>query len=123
MVKPGGLVFHAIDLCDHLSYFDPKARGKSYCRFDGPTWDRWLNSKTQYINRIQRPEWLSMFEDGRIRVRGGGAGERSRVVSSTVERSARHRRRVHPSYAYLTRVDLETTTLVVVLRKPLERMD
>ena len=52
-------MFHAIHLCDHLSYFDPKARAKSYCRFDGVTWDRWLNSKTQYINRIQRPEWLS----------------------------------------------------------------
>ena len=122
VVKPGGFVFHAIDLCDHLSYFDPKARAKSYCRFDGVTWDRWLNSKTQYINRIQRPEWLSKFE------RAGF----ERVAEESVSDPEWFRRplndplgidAVHPSYAYLTRVDLETTTLVVVLRKPLELTD
>ena len=117
LVKPGGLVLHAIDLCDHLSYFDPKAPAKAYCRFDGPTWDRWFNSKTQYINRIQRPQWLSLFE------RAGFECVAEEPVSDLEWRRRPIKdplgiTRVHRSYADLTQLDLQTTTLVVVLRKP-----
>jgi hypothetical protein len=51
------------DRVDHLSYYDPKAPPKLYYRFDGAVWDKWINSKVQYINRVQRPEWLSLFKE------------------------------------------------------------
>jgi SAM-dependent methyltransferase len=63
LLRPGCYAYHSIDLMDHLSYYDPKASMKLYYRFDGARWDRWINSKVQYINRIQRPEWLALFED------------------------------------------------------------
>ena len=116
LMRPDSYAFHSIDLCDHLSNFDPKAPTKFYYKFDGSTWDRWFNSKVQYINRVQRPEWLTFF-------RRAGFELVSEDTVCGVEKGREHLRdplgieKVHPFYANLAQLDLETRTLLLLLRK------
>jgi len=107
LLKPGSVTFHSIDLIDHLSYFDPKAPPKFYYRLDGATWDRWINSKVQYINRVQRPEWLSLFE------RAG-----FELVSEEVKNGPPGIKKIHASYSHLSEPELDTNILMLCLRKP-----
>jgi hypothetical protein len=92
---------------DHLSYYDPKASMKLYYRFDGAKWDRWINSRVQYINRLQHPEWLALFEDAGFE-----------CVSEELVRGSHGVERVHPCYSYLSDSDRDVNILKLVLRKP-----
>jgi SAM-dependent methyltransferase len=107
LLRPGALTYHSIDLIDHLSYYDPKAPAKLYYRFDGAVWDKWVNSKVQYINRVQRPEWLSLFREAGFD-----------VVSEDVTQGPHGNAKVHPSYASLSATELEMNTLMLAFRKP-----
>lgn len=107
VMRAGSFTFHSIDLRDHLSNYDLKAPAKFYYRFDGTTWDQWFNSKVQYINRLQRPEWLSLFR------RAG-----FECVSEETVYEPHGVANVHPSYSHLTQPELDTRTLILVLRKP-----
>jgi hypothetical protein len=107
LLRPGALTYHSIDLIDHLSYYDPKVPSKLYYRFDGAVWDKWVNSKVQYINRVQRPEWLSLFQEAGFD-----------CVSEDVTNGPHGIAKVHPSYANLSSAELEMNTLMLVFRKP-----
>jgi hypothetical protein len=107
LMRPGAYTYHFIDLMDHLSNFDPKSSLKLYYRFDGEVWDRWVNSKVQYINRVQRPRWLELFQQVGFE-----------LVSEDAEYGAHGIRRVHPSYSYLSQSELDTNKLILVFRKP-----
>ena len=107
LLRPGALTYHSIDLIDHLSYYDPKAPAKLYYRFDGAVWDKWVNSKVQYINRVQRPEWLALFQEAGFD-----------LVSEDVTHGPHGNAKVHPSYANLSSAELETNTLMLAFRKP-----
>lgn len=107
LLKPGAVTFHSIDLIDHLSYFDPKAPPKAYYKLDGTTWDRWVNSKVQYINRVQRPEWLSLFEHAGFE-----------LVSEEVKPGPPGIKKIHASYSHLSEPELDTNILMLCLRKP-----
>jgi SAM-dependent methyltransferase len=61
LLRPGGYAVHQIDLVDHYHYFDTAMSPKNYYRYDDRTWRRWFENEVQYFNRIQRPEWRSLF--------------------------------------------------------------
>ncbi len=61
-LRPGAWSVHQIDLVDHYHYFDASSSTKNYYRHEDDAWRRWFESDVQYINRIQRPEWLQRFE-------------------------------------------------------------
>jgi cyclopropane fatty-acyl-phospholipid synthase-like methyltransferase len=61
ILRPGGYSMHQIDLGDHLSYYDPRARAKNYLRYDDKTWKRFFENGVQYFNRVQKPEWMGLF--------------------------------------------------------------
>ena len=107
LMRPGAYTYHFIDLMDHLANFDPKSSLKLYYRFDGEAWDRWINSKVQYINRIQRPRWVELFQQVGFE-----------LISEDAEYGAHGIRRVHPSYSYLSQSELDTNKLILVFRKP-----
>jgi SAM-dependent methyltransferase len=62
VLKPGGWSLHSIDTQDHLSYYDPKVSKKMYLTFSDSTWRNIFENKVQYINRLQRSEWLELFK-------------------------------------------------------------
>ena len=63
LLKPGGYSIHQIDLGDHLSYYHAMNIEKNYLRYADATWKRRFENEVQYFNRVQRPEWLSLFEE------------------------------------------------------------
>lgn len=63
ILKPGGYSFHSINLRDHLREYDQTVSVKQYLRYSERTWKRWFNNEVQYINRIQHPDWLTLFRN------------------------------------------------------------
>jgi SAM-dependent methyltransferase len=62
ILKPGGWALHSIDIQDHLSYYDSAVSKKEYLAFSEGIWRHIFENKVQYINRLQRSEWLDLFE-------------------------------------------------------------
>jgi hypothetical protein len=106
LLVPGGLGIHGIALMDHLAFYDRSANPKQYLAYSDSQWKFWCENGVQYINRIQRSEWLRMF-----------ASVGLSVLEERVARTDVTSLRVHPQYQGLTREDIECTSLVVVARK------
>jgi len=102
----GGLGMHGINISDHLSIYDPSASPKQYLAYPEWRWRLCYENSVQYINRIQRSDWLRMFADAGF---------------SLVEERSSHADisglRIHPRYEGLSREDMDCTTLAVVVRK------
>lgn len=62
LLKPGGHSIHLIDLQDHLSYYDRRAPLKNYLRYSDIAWRRYFENEVQYFNRVQRSEWLELYQ-------------------------------------------------------------
>lgn len=107
VLKPGGWAVHGIDTADHLEHHDRKVSPKMYLSFSDDTWNRLFENEAQYINRMQRGEWLDLFErNGFERIE-----EESRRVDIRKLRLANR-------YKKMERSDLECTVLKVALQKP-----
>ncbi len=61
-LKPTGYSIHSINLRDHLWPYSKMASSKQYLKYSEKHWRHWLDNEVQYINRIQRPEWIDFFE-------------------------------------------------------------
>lgn len=106
VLKPGGWAVHSIDTSDHLSHYDLSASRKKYLSYPEWTWKAFLENEVQYINRLQRSDWLAMFSEHKFTV----AEEDSRRIDISDLRIA-------PPYAHIDRSDLACTVLKVALRK------
>lgn len=101
-----GLGIHGINISDHLSMYDSSANPKQYLTYSESQWKRWFENDVQYFNRIQRSDWLRMFDLAGFALLEEG-GSRADVTGL----------RVHPQYHRLGREDVECTTLVLVVRR------
>jgi len=109
ILKPGGWALHSIDLEDHLSHYDGTVSKKLYLEHSERSWRLLYENKIQYINRLQRSEWLSLFKAAGLEL----ADEDSwNVDISSLKLS--------PRYATMDRCDLECGVLRVLLKKPTE---
>jgi len=61
VLVPSGWSLHSIDTQNHLSYYHPKVSRKMYLTFSDRTWRNVFENRVQYINRLQRREWLELF--------------------------------------------------------------
>jgi Methyltransferase domain len=102
----GGIGIHGINISDHISMYDRSASPKQYLAYSESQWKRWCENSVQYINRIQRSDWLQMFRaSGLSLLEEGGSYEK---VPAPL---------IHPQYQRLSRKDIECTTLLVVVQK------
>jgi len=107
ILKPGGWALHSIDTQDHLSHYDGKVSKKMYLSFSEPSWKFLFENEVQYINRLQRGEWLELFRAAGFEV----ADEDSwKVDISPLKLATR--------YANMDRRDLECSVLRVLFKKP-----
>lgn len=106
VVKPGGYIIHQIDISDHFSYFDATMPRKNYYRFSEKTWQRYFENVVQYINRIQRPEWLRMFSEAGFE-----------LCEEKIFSDALGNIRIAAQYRQLEPKDLECCVMRVVYRK------
>lgn len=108
VLKPGGVAAQQIVLTDHLGIYDKKVHPKNYLRYNDTTWKLLFNNDVQYINRLQRPEWISLFQ------KAGFELDNVEVVSRTEVSGLQ----VSDRFRSFTNDDLEVTVLRILARKP-----
>jgi SAM-dependent methyltransferase len=110
ILSPGGIAMHSIDTSDHLSHYDEGVSKKFYLRFSEPAWRLLFENRLQYINRLQRGEWLGLFEAAGFEL----IDEDSRKVDI-------NRLPIADRYSHLDGQDLACTVLRLAMRKPFSR--
>jgi SAM-dependent methyltransferase len=110
LLKPGGYSIQSINIGDHLAYYDASVSLKNYLRYSDNLWRRFFENDVQYINRVQRPEWLQLFHDAGLEL------VQEISVSTDIDSI-----KVHQTYEHLAKSDLECFNLVLVHRKPENR--
>lgn len=106
VLKPGGLSVHSINIRDHLYQYDRSVCAKQYLAYSDRTWRRWFENGVQYINRIQKSEWLAMFEAAGLE-----------LVHEKVDEVDLRGIRVSGRFASYDESDLRCGGLIVVHRK------
>ena len=106
VLQPGGWMLHSIDTSDHLSHYDASVCKKKYLSYSEPTWKYLFENEVQYINRVQRGEWLALFQNAGFEL----VEEESRQVDITGLKLA-------PRWATMPPHDLASTVVRVALRK------
>jgi len=61
LLKAGGYSVHSINIRDHLYLYDGTVSPKQYLQYSHRLWSLCFENDVQYINRIQRSEWLELF--------------------------------------------------------------
>jgi SAM-dependent methyltransferase len=107
ILKPGGWAVHSIDTADHLEHYDRTVSPKLYLKFSDETWQQLFENQVQYVNRMQRGEWLDLFRSDGFE-----------VVEEEVNRTDISGLKLASRYQQMDRRDLECTVLKVALRKP-----
>lgn len=106
IMKPGAWAVHSIDTSDHLSHYDSSVNKKRYLSHSERMWSLLYENEVQYINRLQRGEWLDLLRSNGLEL----VEEDSRPVDIS-------RIKVAERYAHMDTRDLACTVLRAVLRK------
>jgi hypothetical protein len=109
LMRPGAFAIHTINISDHLYLYDRSVCPKQYLGFSERVWKRFFENDVQYINRVQRGEWLGLFER---------AGLMLREESGTYADLGGLK--IDERYASMDAHDLSCTHLEVVLQKPVD---
>ena len=105
ILKPGGYSIHVIDITDHLANYDPGVSRKQYLKYSDSVWKAFFENDVQYINRIQKNEWLNIFDESGLEL----------VEEVSVKKPLKIR--PHELYRKNNGSDLECCQLRVVHRK------
>jgi len=108
VLKPGGWALHDIDMSDHLAYYDSRMHEKYYLRCEEWLWKLVGENKVQYINRLQKGEWIKVFQSSKFQ-----------VVTERGGRCNMDGLRPAMRYQTMSMEELQCTHLTVLLRKPL----
>ena len=106
ILKAGGIALHSIDTSDHLSHYDSSVSKKKYLSYSEPVWRLMFENEVQYFNRVQRGDWIDLFNANGFDV----IEEDSRQVDISNVRLA-------PAYEGMNKGDLACTTVRVTLKK------
>ncbi len=63
LLRPGGYSIHSINIRDHLYQYDRSVSRKQYLHYPHWVWSLCFENDVQYINRLQRSEWLGLFRN------------------------------------------------------------
>lgn len=106
VLLPGGYSVHTIDMGDHLSYYDPGVSAKNYLSYSDRVWKHLFENEVQYFNRVQRPEWLSLFRNAEFELMQEDSAFTGLGTIAIANR-----------YEHMSRRDLECVTLTILHRK------
>jgi hypothetical protein len=109
---PGGYSIHSINIRDHLYLYDQTASPKQYLHYPDWVWKLLFENDVQYINRIQRSNWLQLFESAGLSL----IREDVEVVNVASEK-------VSALYRQQAETDLTCGGLNIVHRKPEDLRD
>lgn len=103
LLKPGGYSIHSINIADHLYAYDTSVCRKEYLRFSDTVWKLFFQNDVQYVNRVQRSEWMTLFDKVGLQ-----------LVSEQTEYSTIRSMKVHKQFGHLDKKDIECTSLNIV---------
>jgi len=112
VLKPGGHSIEMIDLGDHLYYYDTTVSPKNYLRYSDKVWKRYFQNDVQYINRVQRPDWLELYHSA------GFDTVEEESISKDIGSI-----KIDESYKHLDQQNLQCITLWVIHEKAEVRDD
>jgi predicted SAM-dependent methyltransferase len=107
VLKPGGYSVHSINMGDHLFAYDTNVSRKEYLRFSDNIWKIFFQNDVQYINRVQRSEWLDLFNNVEFR-----------LINEETEYSNMDNLKIHKQFKHLDKADVESTLLRIVHQRP-----
>ena len=107
LLKPGGYSVHSINIRDHLAHYDNTVSRKQYLRYPHWVWRLCFQNDVQYINRIQRSDWLELFRNTGLV-----------LVEEEVEMEDLSGLRVSKAFQNYKENDLRCGGLEIVHRKP-----
>jgi hypothetical protein len=61
LARPGTVMSHLVDLCDHYAYVDPSVSVYQFLRFSDRAW-RWIDNSVQPMNRLRASEYRAIYE-------------------------------------------------------------
>jgi SAM-dependent methyltransferase len=106
ILRPGGWALHSINIEDHLANYDSTVHRKFYLEFPEWLWKIIGQNEVQYINRLQRAEWVNIFLLSGLEL----ADERgAKVDLNGLKLAARYRQ--------MDREDLQHTFVRLLLKK------
>jgi len=108
LLKPGGYSVHSINIRDHLYLYDRKVSPKQYLQYSHWLWNVCFENDVQYINRIQRCDWLELFSKAGLA-----------LVEEEVEPEDVSGLKVATDYQKYGESDLRCGGLQLVHRKPM----
>ncbi len=107
VLKPGGYAVHSINTADHLHLYDMVTSPKNYLRYSDRSWKLLFENELQYINRLQRCEWMQIFEDAGFH-----------CIEEFGSKCDVGGLKIHAQFQSMDRVSLETTSWYAVYQKP-----
>ncbi len=107
VLKPGGLSIHSINIRDHLHQYDGRVSQKQYLKYPDWIWRVFFENDVQYINKIQRSDWLHLFESAGLK-----------LVDETVDAVDLSGMKVAKPYRNYSKVDQACGGLIIIHRKP-----
>jgi SAM-dependent methyltransferase len=107
VLRPRGWAVHSIDTADHLEHYDRTVSPKMYLSFSEETWRRLCENEVQYINRMQRGEWLDLFKANGFE-----------LIEEEARRVDIGKLNLAERYVHMDKGDLECTVLRLALRRP-----
>jgi SAM-dependent methyltransferase len=106
ILQPNGWALHSIDTSDHLAHYDKDVSRKMYLSFSESTWRRLFENEVQYINRMQRSNWLQLFRANGFELIDEGDQQTDISQLKLADR-----------YSGMSQKDLACTVLRVLLKK------
>jgi hypothetical protein len=110
LLKPGGKIWHKIDLRDHFFRFP-----MGMLLFSQWTWEKLLTNKHKGIgfqNRLRLPDYLNLLKTV------GFQNIQYNVLETFPERFLQHQKYFHPDFARFSRKDLEPAIITLSAQKP-----
>ena len=107
MLKPGGHSVHGINIKDHLYAYDNTVSQKQYLHYPDWVWRLCFENEVQYINRMQRSDWLALFKKAGLV-----------LVEEETESTDLSGLKVAKIYQKYKEADLRCSGLKIVHRKP-----
>jgi SAM-dependent methyltransferase len=112
ILRPGGILYHEIDLRDHFAEFDHSISSINFLRFNDFTWRLLGQNKISYQNRLRASDFLALFRQSGFEIVNIETRVDEQALSTLRDlRIANRFRHYDPS-------DLATSVLTLTARKP-----
>jgi SAM-dependent methyltransferase len=113
ILRPGGILYHEIDLRDHYADFDRSISSVNFLKFNDFTWKLLGQNKIQYHNRLRASDVLAIFQQSGFET----VNIETRIDEKAI--AALKHIRIDNRFRHYVPSDLATAVLTLTARKPI----